>query len=128
MDKTELVEKDIDFGRRFTEALDRSQVPVRGSLWYYDPDASEWWFIVATPLVDMKGPKAAYRAVQKVLRGLDPPADIAFRKISVVSPHVPLVKLIRKAIRTAGGVSNIRFTHNTINNVFIEDAYIYWMN
>lgn len=128
MDKTELVTRDIDSGRRFTEALLRSDIPVRGSMWFYEPNASEWWFLVATPMVDTDGPKAAYAAIQRVLKKLDPPTDLNFRKISVVSPKDRLIKLLLNAIQTSGGVSDIRFRHNTINNIFIEDAYIYLLN
>jgi hypothetical protein len=96
-------------------------------MWFYDPNASEWWFLVATPMVDTNGPRAAYASIQKVLKKLDPPVDLVFRKISVLSPKAPLIKLLRTAIRTPG-VSGIRFTHNTINNFFIEDAYIYLLD
>jgi hypothetical protein len=36
-----------------------------------------------------------------------------------------MLSLLRVAISTGPGISGIRFTHNTINNVLIEDAYIY---
>jgi hypothetical protein len=96
-------------------------------MWFYDPNAAEWWFLIASPMVDSNGPRATYSEIQKVLRTLDPPTDLVFRKISVVSPTEPLIKLLRNAIRASGG-SGVRFTHNTINNLFIEDAYIYLLN
>jgi hypothetical protein len=50
---------------------------------------------------------------------------LSLQNISLVSPNDDLVKLLKAAIKTGPGVSNIRFTGNVINNVFIEDAYIY---
>ncbi len=121
MDKTALVENDIEVGRQVTKALDDARIAVKASFWFYEPGASEWRLIIATPLVDRKGPRAAYAAIQRALRDIEFP----LRKVSVVGPRHSLIKLLRIALRTGGGISGIRFTHNTINNVFIEDAYIY---
>ena len=121
MDTTALVDIDIALGKRVTEELDASGIPVKASLWFYTPEASEWRLIVATPLVDQEGPHKTYALIQKALRTIDFP----LRKISAVSPGDPLIKLLRVALRTGPGIAGVRFTHNTINNVFIEDAYIY---
>lgn len=123
MDKTALVENEITAGRQITEALDDSGILVKGSLWFYVPEAFEWRLIVVTPLVDEKGPKAAYAAIQRSLRNRD--INVPLRRITVMSPRHPLVQLLRVAVKTGKGISGIRFTGNTINNVFIEDAYIY---
>ncbi len=125
LDKTALVEKDITAGKQLTEALDDSKIPIKGSLWFYVSEASEWRLIVVTPLVDQSGPREAYVTIQRTLRNLD--IDIPLRKISVMSPKHPLVQLLRVAVKTGKRFSDIRFTGNTINNVFIEDAYIYWL-
>jgi len=85
----------------------------------------EWRFMVASPLVDQRGTKESYAFIQGVLALLSPPSGISLKQVSVVSPKHELLKLFRVAVRTGPGISGIRFTGNTINNVFIEDAYIY---
>jgi len=45
--------------------------------------------------------------------------------ITVVKDNDPLVVLLRKAISTGLGISGVRFTNNSINGTFIDDAYIY---
>jgi hypothetical protein len=45
--------------------------------------------------------------------------------VSIAKKDDPLLKLLRIAIKTGPGISNIRFSRNTINGVIIEDAYIY---
>jgi hypothetical protein len=42
-----------------------------------------------------------------------------------VKDNDPLVLLLRKAIVTGPGISGIRFTSNSVNGTFIDDAYIY---
>jgi hypothetical protein len=127
MDKTALVEKDIEEARRLVEALDTADFVVRAALWYYLSDADEWRLIVASPLVDEKGPKEAYALIQEVLGKMSPPSKLSLGEISVVGPKHDLIRLLKVAIQTGPGISGIRFTRNTINNTFIEDAYIYRM-
>lgn len=117
---------DIDTGRKLTKALERPPFSASASLWFYIPEASEWRLIVGTSLVDKKGPIQAYGELQKILRkeqiGLD------LRYISLVSPQDPLIRLLRTALQTGPQMTEVRFTGNTINNVYIEDAYIYRIN
>lgn len=127
MDKTALVEKDVEEGKRLIEALDNAGFQVHAVLWFYLAESDEWRFVVASPLVERKGPKEAYAFVQAVLAQLLPPSGISLEEISVVSPEYDLIRLLKVAIQTGPGISGIRFTRNTINNTFIEDAYIYRM-
>lgn len=124
MDKPELVKKDMEDGKKLILALDNSTFQVVAALWFYDNEDGEWRLIVASPLVEEKGTKEAYAFIQKKIARLSP-IGIALRQISVISPNNDLIKLLKVAIRTGNVISGVRFTHNTINNVFIEDAYIY---
>lgn len=118
-----VVEPEIKTGRAVTEALEETGTRVQAALWFYFSEAGEWRLVIATPLVDKVGPKRAYAELQKTL--IRKELDIDLRRISLVSPSNHLIQLFRSAVRTGPGLSEIRFTGNTINNVFIEDAYIY---
>lgn len=127
MDKAVLVERDIDAGAQLVEALDKANVPVFAALWLYSEDANGWRFVIATPLVDEKGPQKVYLQLHKLLDELKvEPADfpISLRNASVVSPNDDLIRLLC-VLNTRKGISRIRFTQNVINGVFIEDALIY---
>lgn len=124
MVRTTLVKEWIEAGKKLTEALDEAKVQLVASLWFFDPDTNEWRLIIASPLVDKKGPLEAYRAIQKVLDGLQQ-EELSLSDISAVSPNHDIVKLLRLAMKTSGGISGIRFTRNRINDQFIEDSYIY---
>ncbi len=115
-----------DSGKELTKRLDDMGFVLVASFWLFLPDTGDWRLILATPMVDDKGPKATYTEVQKAL---DPELrGLSLNNISVVSPTQPIVKLLSIAIRTdATAVGSIRFTRNRINNLFIEDAYIYRM-
>ena len=124
MGATALVTPDIEKGKDIVRALDASGFPVRSAFWFYIPDGEEWRLFLATPRVDELGPRGAYAAAQEVLRTL--PGKTELEHIALVSPNDPLVKLLRVAVGTRpDALLDIRFNKNVINNVLIEDAYIY---
>ncbi|MBI4482432.1 MAG: hypothetical protein HY652_06025 [Acidobacteria bacterium] len=122
MAKEALVEADIDIGRAVVEALDNAGVKVTAALWFYASERGEWLLVLAMPLVDTGGPRQAYTAIQRELRKVP---SVPVIQISAVSPKEPLIKVLRKLVRTGHQISGMRLTGNAIDNVYIEDAYIY---
>lgn len=127
MDKASLVVELIEDGKRLIEALDAAKFDVKAAMWFYLPDTDEWRLIIASPFVDNSGPMKAYEFIQKEMEKLSPALGIKLRNIAVVSPQDRLISLMRLAIGTGPTISGIRFTQNVINNVLIEDAFIYRM-
>jgi len=126
MVKTELVEQDIRNGTLLLRELDAAGFQVTAALWFYNEDDEEWRYIIASPSVDRHGPEYAYSFVQNIIKTklFD---QLTLRRISMISPKNQLVKLLKNAIHIENGDSGLRFTRNTINGTFIEDAYIYRM-
>lgn len=102
--------------------LDENGVPITAAFWFFDPESQTWSYILASPRVTTDGPLTVYKTLQKYVGQV----ELTLQDIAVVSPHEPLVDLLRTAVKTPPtSISGIRFTANTINNVFIDDAYIY---
>jgi hypothetical protein len=127
MDKPILVDTDLEAGKALLSNLEKGRFKVKAAFWFYLSDSNEWRLIFALPLVDRIGPQAAYEKMQSQLQKLDPKYNLALQNISIVSPKENLIMLLKKVIPIGPKSSGIRFTRNTINNVFIEDAYIYRM-
>lgn len=126
MDSTPLVEEDIELGRKALKALDDSQrLQVTACLWLYVPDSGVWRLVVSSPLVNAQGSREVYGRIQRALEQAGLADQLPLQRISAVSPQDPLLKLLGLAIRTGRGPANIRFTGNVLNNVLIEDAFIY---
>ena len=123
MDKTALVEAYINDGKKLIETLVKAQFPIKAALWFYMTDAEEWRLLIASPIVEEKGPNEAYTLIQKELEQLS--LDISLNEVSVLSPRSELIRLIRATIKTGTKIAGIRFTGNVIQNKLIEDAYIY---
>jgi hypothetical protein len=118
----------IETGAELTRLLDQAPLVVSASLWLYIPESNIWRLIIASPEVRTYGPKKVYQKIQPILSQiLEEKLSIGLKDISVVENNNPLIALLRMAIRTGDGISGIRFSRNTINGHFIEDAYIYRM-
>ena len=122
---TELNQQLIDAGERLTRQLDKSN-NVTASLWFYQSDSAAWRLLIACPALEGLGPKKGYSAIQRALkRNVGPAIKLSLDEIALIPETHPLLGLLRTAIHTGEGISSIRFSRNTINGYFIEDAYIY---
>ena len=125
MDTKILVDKNITEGEELLKSLDAHKFPVNAALWFLDQNSDSWKYIISSIKVDEEGPLKVYENIQKYLKNT---MQISMRDISVVSPNNNLVTMLKKTINTKkNAISGIRFSKNTINNYFIEDAYIYRM-
>ena len=123
-----LTQEMIQAGADLTRRLDETHLDVRASLWLYIPDKNLWRFVVASPAVRQDGPKKVYQHIQTILSKMsDKTWKIPLHDISVVEDNDPLITLLCTSMSTEDGISGIRFSRDTINGHFIEDAYIYRM-
>lgn len=128
MVKEMLTKKMIEVGIELIRLLDQAHLVVTASLWLYIPESNIWRLIIASPEAKTDGPRKVYKKIQIILSNIrDEHPSVGLRDISVVESDNPIISLIRLAIRTGDGISGIRFSKNTINGHFIEDAYIYRM-
>ncbi len=125
MVKEQLTSDMIEFGKRLIEKLDDSSFELSSAFWFYIEDSEKWRFIISSPQIKEEGPKNAYKKVQTALKELRIDKKIALKDISVVEENHSLIKLIKTAIGNIHGISEIRFSRNTINGHYIEDALIY---
>jgi hypothetical protein len=119
-----LVNHDIEIGRRIAAALTRASIPVSVYLWAFIPQLQEWQFMIATPLVDSKGPRAAYGEVSKALQRDSILDEIPLRRIFLKSPHDKVLKLLEKESKTVPQEA-FRVVNEQIGGNFVEDAYLY---
>ncbi len=110
------------------------------SLWLYTSESNRWKLVVATPIVDSSGPIHAYQMIQGIV-GDDRPGylDIPLYSISVLRSNHSLVRALcslghfqiqqlppgPKPSSTVRTWKRITFTR--VQDVFIEDALIYYI-
>jgi hypothetical protein len=124
-----LSEQMIGAGAKLIERLDQSESNVQAALWLFLPEEKIWKLMIISPLVKTDGPRSFYKHILDANKKADESESIiSLNDVGVADTSIPLISLLRIAISTGGGIDGIRFSKNTINGVFIEDAYIYRIN
>ena len=123
--KESLSEQMIESGAELTRHLDAENMAVTASLWFYDTDANDWRFLIATADIRSEGIREIYKKVEAVVTAMPPNNSIELKDISVLDSDDPLISTLRVGVRTGTGISRIRFSRNMINGTYIEDAFIY---
>lgn len=116
-----MVDKYINDGKILIRALGSGDFPVDAAMWFYSEESDGWQLLIASPMVEERGPKEAYRRIQAILADL-PSLSISLRDISVLSPNSSLINTIRSAIQ---GSRDTILKGTVIDGVLINDAYIY---
>ncbi|HYA20635.1 MAG TPA: hypothetical protein VEG25_08340 [Burkholderiales bacterium] len=112
-------------GETLLKAPDAANVPVDAAFCFYFPEEGFWKLMLSFQGIEKEGPKAAYATIQKALLGIPEEHRLAHDDVAIAKKDAPLVQLLRVAIRTAPGISGIRFSNNVINGQLIADAHIY---
>jgi len=115
----------VETGEKLLHLLDEAKFDVSAALWFYFSDVNAWRLLIASPKVKIEGPRKAYKKVQSVVSKMLETPKVGIQNIAVVDSRDPLIHLLRGALRSGAAISGIRFSKNTINGHFIEDAYIY---
>jgi len=124
MVKTVLVDSDIEAGHTLIKELLNSKFPLAGALWFYFSEETVWRLILISKMISSDGPKATYLKIQQAVEK----AELRLENITLLSPDDSLVQTLRIALRiplNPNSKTGVRFSRNVINNIAIEDAYIY---
>ncbi len=123
--KESLSREMISAGAELIRLLDEAHFKASASLWFYELDANAWRLIIASPNVELDGPKKAYKQIQSVIAKMpEGQSKIELKDITVVDSKDSLILLLRRFVK-AEGTHGIRLLNNMINGSLIEDAYIY---
>ncbi len=124
-----LTDSMIKAGAELVARLDKNNAEVKSAFWFYISEDQVWKFIVASPQVDTIGPREYYKKINEAnLLAENKEKVISLNDIGVSNTKNQIVQMLKFAICTGDGISGIRFSRNTINGIFIEDAYIYRSN
>jgi len=116
---------DIEFGRKMWQSLRTNRdFPVCGIFWLLEPETGEWHLVIASPKVEVLGPRDAYRELAAVTH--DIPADSQqLLKIELISPKNPTYEGLRSIFGKTAPVEGARLGNTMVGGTFIDGAYLY---
>ncbi len=121
-----LTDSMINAGAKLVQRLDASGSEVKSAFWLYFSEEKLWKLIIASPLVDLLGPREYYKKVAAANNAVSATEGVvALNHIEVTNTGNQMVKLLAFAIGVGAGMDGVRFSRNTINGYFIEDSYVY---
>jgi hypothetical protein len=136
MDQDSLVNEQIEGGRQLVAALTAAGFEVRVAFWAKPTEDGKWFLYMASPFVDDKGPRTAYRFVHDILRQepdlwIDPLEvrvvglndSLTEAALAVLTPETPNSPFAVRNRRPHPGMT--RFGGTTLGGVSIDGAYIY---
>ncbi len=120
-----LTAPDIDFGTSLWRALrNTNQFPFNGVFWLFEPETDEWRLMIATPRLDVVGPKNAYTELAEVTKSI-PGNNPQLRRIQLISPKHPFYQALRTVFGQKASVEGTRLGNTQIGGTYIDDAYLY---
>jgi hypothetical protein len=114
-------------GAALLRRLDTGHADIRSAFWLYFADVKAWKLVLASKKVDIEGPREFYKRIVSANKAAAKNEHVlSLNDIGVANMSSPIVMLIGIAIGTPrDAVGSTRFSRNTINGNYIEDAYIY---
>jgi hypothetical protein len=136
MDQGTVVSEQTESGKRLIKALVAGGFDVQVAFWAKPTDEGKWYLYLASPFVDDKGPRTAYRLVHRILREtpdlwIDPfeikvvglNDSIARAASELTRPQVPGSPFAAWGPKPYPGMT--RFGGSTLGGVDVDGAYIY---
>ena len=121
-----LVNYELEEGQRLIDALKAGGISGDSALWIYSSEKEKWQLMLTSNLYDRQGPLKAYDEILSVFRQVQPELKIDWTALVAVSPKHELIQSLRELQKVWNlDLSGRRMTNNMMNNMLIEDAYIY---
>lgn len=128
MVKTSLVEADLLTGWKLLTTLysppHKALFRVKAAFWFYYAASEDWRLVLASPLVDERGPLETYSRLQELLFEFQS-SDLDLQNTAVISPGDRIVKALRREMQIVTWSPYFRFTGSALGGTYIEDAYVY---
>ncbi|GLS28785.1 hypothetical protein [Neomesorhizobium albiziae] len=122
-----LVRADVDAGINLIQALDSKKFEVAAALWLYNSDIESWRMVIAYrgARKDLEKKYLDAAVIVSEWRKSHPDRPILdLSKVRITSADDRLIAGLKVALRV-DGVGEVRFSHNTVNGIYVEDALIH---
>lgn len=131
MDKTILVESDIDAGLRAVNALEAAGLPIAVAMWLRLHDSHKWQLYIASPNVETYGPTTVNRFIDRILVAIKSPISLSdVAAVNTTNHFVNKVSMLSivtggKTTRLTVGGDILRIGNCSFDGVEVDEGVIY---
>jgi hypothetical protein len=124
MDKTALVNFDIENGQQVIDALNAAGADPDVALWAVLPEYEDWRLVIASKYLDAHSLSGGYGAINAALRDANIPF-LTKPAIFLRGMDEPFIRDLRRVFASAAGTYGMRLGGQKFGNQYIEDAFVY---
>ena len=123
MDKTALVEAEIELGRTIIRALEQSGIPIDLAAWFQD-ERLDWRLVVSSPTISTRGLKPVFQAIQEILVELGAD-DLSLDDVTASSPSDTVVQNLKNYVRTGDELQTIKLRDVDLGQKSFRSVVVY---
>ncbi len=124
MDKTALVNFDIENGRAVIDALDKDGKSPNVALWAKLPEYEDWRLVIASDRIRQTGSLFPYSQVNTAIEKAHIPPSRR-PKIYLRPMDKPFIQNLRQVFANASETYGMRLGGQTFGDQYLEDAFVY---
>ena len=124
-----LVESEIEGGLNLVKMLDESDFKVKAALWVYYSDQERWRFVIASEGGEKEIGENYLKISTLMAKSRSEHPDtqlLSLDKVKLTGVMDPIISGLRPVVRIEG-LGGVRFSHDVINGVYLEDALVHRM-
>ncbi|MCC7368036.1 MAG: hypothetical protein IT306_06415 [Chloroflexi bacterium] len=124
MDKTTLVDVDLEAGRAIVNALEARGFVIDVAAWLQDDETGVWQLAISSPDGGQIGSRPIYAAILELLPALSI-SELDLSDFYVAGPNQHIVRDLKRRVGTDDGLHDIRFELLSVGNRLYRSARIY---
>jgi hypothetical protein len=122
--KEALTREKIAAGKQLTEILDKTDLPIAATFWYYFAENQEWEFVVGVSVAPDEGLLKSIAKINKIVKDVNI-EGIDWLSVRTIRGDDRIIRSLRKLVLNGKNVEGTRIKNGISEGMLIYDVYIY---
>jgi hypothetical protein len=123
-----LVGWEVEIGMKAARILQQDTILKPTALfWFFNTDADEWRFIVATDSVRTRGQKSTYLRIRTILKRAGLLMRLPLQRVVAIDPSNPMLAAMRGCIATPKDeIASTEISNCVFNGFHVDGMHLYY--